>query len=227
MAYQKSKYLIVLFLLALALAAAAAKKAEKYPPISGEIYGQTVRGVKAITVNNRAVAIDGNNNFRTTVSLKSGEKYLTLKINYGSFVIVKKYEIIRKAQVKTFKVFVPKEKIQRPVEEPAKQKVVSKKAKRRILAQSRLRSRLAKTALKPKPPKAKRGSYQYVWEFSPGKLLLVKRIKGVYSADIFIPARNEWFELSGISSADLREISEEPLPILAEEAASLEASQKP
>jgi hypothetical protein len=197
----------------LALGTALAFAAEKFPPISGEIYGQTVPGVKSITVNGKPVAIDHNLNFRTTVNLGSGEKYLTLNINYGSFRIVKKYLIVRKPQVKTFKVFVPKEKIQKPARIAPVQKKMTRSAKKKRLLHLKLQKRLnqafSKTTparLKARPAKPKGDNYEFVWEFSPGKLLLVKSVKGVYTADIFVPSTQEWYSLKGISRQELREI---------------------
>lgn len=210
MAHQKSVFIILALGAALALSAFAA---EKFPPISGEIYGQTVAGVKSINVNGKPVAIDNNLNFRTIVNLKAGEKYLTLNINYGSFRIVKKYLILRKPQVKTFKVYVPKEKIQKPARLTPAPKKMSRSAKKKRLLHLKLQKRLNKAftrsapaKLKVKHTKPKGGNYEYVWEFSPGKLLLVKSIKGVYTADIFIPATQEWYSLKGVSRQELKEL---------------------
>lgn len=203
MAHQKSIFIILALGTALALSAFAA---EKFPPISGEIYGQTVAGVKSISVNGKPVAIDNNLDFRTIVNLKAGEKYLTLNINYGSFRIVKKYLIVRKPQVKTFKVYVPARLA------PAPKKMSRSTKKKRHLhlkLQKRLNKAFTRSApakLKAKHTKPKGGNYEYVWEFSPGKLLLVKSVKGVYTADIFVPATQEWYSLKGVSRQELKEL---------------------
>lgn len=213
--------LITLGLLALSCPSQGESRT-KFPPISGVIFGQTVAGVKSITVNNRPVEIDANQSFNAKVDMKAGEKYLTLTINYGSFKIVKKYLILRKPQVKTFKVFVPKEKIQKPPTLPTEEQSVKAKYRRLryLQLQARLRNSLIKKAqakkaaqqLKLRAIKAKRGTYHFVWEFSPGKLLLVKTVKGIYSADIFIPATGEWFNLQGLTRKELKELIDDQLP---------------
>ena len=153
---------------------------EKFPPISGEIYGQAVSGVKSISVNGKPVAIDPNFNFRSQVNLKAGEKYVNLTIDYGSLKIIKKYMIIRKPRIKKFRVFVPKEKLPKP----EKEAVISKPVKRKT---ARARQ---PAALKPKPPLVYK--YLYVWEFDKGKLLVVKKIQGKYSAEIYNQQTKEW-----------------------------------
>ena len=120
MAHQKSIALIVgLGLVSLAaMAALAASRADikKFPPVSGEIYGQASPGVRSITVNGKKVSFDSGQYFRSNVKLKPGEKYLILKINYEGLRIIKKYLILRKTAIKKFKVFVPKEKIEKDVQ---------------------------------------------------------------------------------------------------------------
>jgi len=70
-------------------------------------------------------------------------------------------------------------------------------------------------ALKPsvkKPPKVY--EYLYVWEFSEGKLLIVKQTKGKYSAIVHIPVSKEWLDVKGLSAKDLEElIGKMPKPV--------------
>ncbi len=93
--------------------AATAADIKKFPPIAGEIFGQAAAGVRSITVNGKPVTFDGAQNFRANVKLRAGEKYLTLRINYEGLRIIKKYLILRKSAVTKFKVFVPKEKLEK------------------------------------------------------------------------------------------------------------------
>lgn len=234
MAHSKSQNLIFLSgLLLISILGGIAWGASKFPPISGQVYGQAVPGVKSLTINGKAIPLDNNLNFRTVVNLKEGEKYLTLNINYGSFRIIKKYTIIRKPQVKTFKVYVPKENIQKPAG-------IAPLTKKRRLLQLRLQANLKKLWLKQqaqkkaareqklrlKRSKAKGGIYQYVWEFTPGKLLLVKKVKGVYSADIFIPATMEWSSLEGLTLDEFKTLIDEPLPDQAQPAKGKDKKKK-
>lgn len=55
--------------------------------------------------------------------------------------------------------------------------------------------------------------YLYVWEFSEGKLLLVKEKKGSYSAEIYIPVSKEWLDLKGLSEKELRELIAKPIKV--------------
>ncbi|MDD5594591.1 MAG: hypothetical protein PHG97_07640, partial [Candidatus Margulisbacteria bacterium] len=84
--FWKPRRLVAGFLITLVIcpAALAATKEDikKFPPVSGEIYGQAAAGVRSVTVNGKPVSFDANQNFRAAVKLAAGEKYLTLRINY-------------------------------------------------------------------------------------------------------------------------------------------------
>ncbi|MFA5112924.1 MAG: hypothetical protein WC529_01360 [Candidatus Margulisiibacteriota bacterium] len=107
--------LTLALLVCLAAAALAASKADikKFPPVAGEIYGQAASGVRSISVNGKPVTFDASQNFKANVRMKAGEKYLVLRINYEGLRIIKKYLILRKSAIKKFKVFVPKEKLEK------------------------------------------------------------------------------------------------------------------
>jgi len=213
---QKIRITLIL-LLCLAAAALAASKADikKFPPVSGEIYGQAAPGVTSILVNGRPVTFDAHQNFRAFVNLKAGEKYLTLRINYEEFRMIKKYLIIRRPQVKTFKVYVPKEKIEKAIKEVKPAKKVLPRKKRKAPAKKIAVKKLPvkKAVVKTAPAATKVCEYLYVWEFSEGKLLLVKETKGEYSAEILVPVSKQWLELKGISEDELREIIERPVSV--------------
>ncbi|MFA6430822.1 MAG: hypothetical protein WCV91_00340 [Candidatus Margulisiibacteriota bacterium] len=215
---KKRSIKLILSLLIFVFTAGILNAAESFPPISGEIYGQAAPGAKSITINNKRVKMGANNNFSSTVNLRSGEKYLTLIINYGEFRVIKKFLVLRKSSVKHFKVYVPKEKIEKPSMAPARPRGLSAKEKRRRellrkLAQDKLQKDLLariKAAEKARLLKKMKGAeafeYLYVWEFSKGKLLLVKKTKGVYTADIYIPGKQAWMELQTLSSEELRDL---------------------
>lgn len=355
MAQKNSITLILLVCLAAACFAATQAEIKKFPPVSGEIYGQAASGVRSITVNDKPVSFDASQNFRTFIKLKAGEKYLILRINYEGLRIIKKYLILRRANVKTFKVFVPKEKIEKAVKaaKPSAEEILRQK-RERLLAQlkkqkektkllkalrekekeikaleekrwvqkvaspkffsnefmagatvealaaaidadnygiafrnkagtidrlnellqmpnfydivhakgksvpltQRIKSLIAETqsfryrpfsqlseyqkkkimflnrllieALYAQAPKRqswlvaempklaatpKVCEYLYVWEFSEGKLLLVKEKKGSYSAEIYIPVSKEWLDLKGLSEKELRELIAKPIKV--------------
>ncbi|MCU0641929.1 MAG: hypothetical protein MUC35_07630 [Candidatus Margulisbacteria bacterium] len=321
--------------------AATAADIKKFPPIAGEIFGQAAAGVRSITVNGKPVTFDGAQNFRANVKLRAGEKYLTLRINYEGLRIIKKYLILRKSAVTKFKVFVPKEKLEkelRAIKPSAAELLRQKRAKllaarekaeaarlfaeeerlkteakwvkqvssprffanefgstspeglaqaiardiqfmgkakgssldrlNSLLALPDLYERLQRSGKKAKlsaqierlinetaafrgqpfaslsvyqqkkimllnrllierlyaaapvrpswlaakgaPAGPKTVEYLYVWEFSDGKLLVVKENKGEYSAEINLPVSKEWLDLKGLSEAELQEIIKKP-----------------
>ena len=108
---------------------ALAAAPQKFPPVSGQIFGQVSPGVRSATVNGQPVKFDASQNFTAPVRLRAGEKYLILTINYDNLRIIKKYLILRKSAVNNFKVFVPKEKIDKSLAEL--------KASRQLAAQER------------------------------------------------------------------------------------------
>ena len=101
------------FLLCSPAPAATQEDIKKFPPVSGQIYGQAAAGVRSVSVNGKPVSFDSSQNFSADVKLRPGEKYLVLTINYDNLRIIKKYLILRKSAVSNFKVFVPKEKIEK------------------------------------------------------------------------------------------------------------------
>lgn len=172
--------------------------AEKFPAVSGEIYGQAAPGIMAIFANDQPVEFDGDGNFSAAVSLKAGEKYLTLRLDYEGLRIIKKYLILRKAEDKAFKVFVAKEMPEKPL-----------KAKKPAAKKKYRKSKHAKKPVQKKPASSanvKVCEYLYVWEFSSGKLLLVKEKQGKYSAEILIPVSKQWLDLKGLTKEGLKEL---------------------
>jgi hypothetical protein len=81
---------------------------EYYNAIEGEVYGQTAPGIQAVYVNGKPIKISDDFTFRTKVSLKKGEKYLTIETHYEGIRFIKKYLVIRypKAE-KKFAIHVP------------------------------------------------------------------------------------------------------------------------
>ncbi|MFA6169263.1 MAG: hypothetical protein WC772_00630 [Candidatus Margulisiibacteriota bacterium] len=57
----------------------------------------------------------------------------------------------------------------------------------------------------------KNNGYIYVWEFSHGKLLVLKVVSQKFSADIYIPATEEWFSLQDLSYQELKELIAKPI----------------
>jgi len=339
---------VLIFFAAVCSWAAVKDEFKNFPPVSGEIYGQATAGVRSITVNGKPVSFDANQNFKASVNLKAGEKYLVLRINYEEFRIIKKYLILRRSPISKFKVFVPKEKIEKTgleakqaaleakrkrllaakAKQTAEEKAKAKEEEKRILAEKswmekvsspkfypnefkassavktlnqaissdrygipfkskentierlneilevpnfyeimlvkgktfvptpRIKSLIEETkdyrwksfsqltdfqkkkimflnrlllealysqvpkrpswlAAQPPQPKpavsaARITEYLYVWEFSSGKLMLVKEMKGNYSAEINIPVSKQWLDLKGLSKKDLKELIEKP-----------------
>jgi poly-D-alanine transfer protein DltD len=204
-----------------------AAPAQKFPPIAGEIYGQAAPGVRAISVNGKPVKFDAAQNFKATVSLKAGERYLVLRVNYGDLRIVKKYLILRKPAVKSFKVFVPKEKMEKEIKAATPSSVqLSRRQREKLLARrkkalaAKLQAKQQKLRAEQKPARPKQATaeaaeepakpktieYLYVWEFSDGKLLLVREENGEYAAEINIPVSKEWLDLKGLSKQELSEL---------------------
>lgn len=193
---------------------------KKFPPVSGEIFGQASPGVRGVTVNGKPVSFDSAQNFKAAVHLQPGEKYLVLKINYEGLRIIKKYLILRKSAIKKFKVFVPKEKIEKDVQKSTqaraaeRRRALAKKKRARFLQAKRAAARRPAKPLPAKigvlpPPRLK--EYLYVWEFSEGKLLIARETKGKYSAEVYLPVSKEWLDLRGISAAELRQLIAKPI----------------
>lgn len=217
---RKTLILIILTvqLVSTATGAATLEDMEKFPAVSGEIFGQAIRGVKSITINKKPVQLDANQNFRAAVDLKAGEKYLTLQINYEGLRIIKKYLILRKKEAKTFKVFVPKDKFAETVQES--KQTLSSSVKAYPKKTSRVPARKPQPVAQRKPPTKKPATsqtrppkqaektleYHYVWEFSSGKLLVVKEKQGSYEADIYLTNEKKWLDLKGVSDQDLQEL---------------------
>jgi len=340
----------LLFIIHCSLFIVWAAPAQKFPPVAGEIYGQAAAGVRSISVNGKPVTFDSAQNFKANVRLKAGEKYLVLRINYEGLRIIKKYLILRKSAVKTFKVFVPKEKLEKAIKaaKPSPEEQIRRKREKllaqrqkaaaarllvqeqKLLAEKRWDQRVSSPRFYPNEFKLKPGStpevlaqaieqdnpqlklkptataleqlntilsvpdlydlisrsgkklrltpqvkrliaetaavrgkpfaklsayeqkkvmllnrllietmyagapvrqswtaplskkagpagpktveYLYVWEFSDGKLLLVKEDKGTYSAEINIPVSKEWLDLKGLSEKELQELIKKPAP---------------
>src|SRR3990167_1912280 len=129
------------FVICLAALAATQADLKKYPPVSGDIYGQAAPGVRSVSVNGKPVAFDAGGNFRAPVKLAAGEKYLTLTINYEGLRVIKKYLIVRKSEVNVFKVFVPKEKIEKSIAEVKAARKTTARKKKPAVSPETLRAR--------------------------------------------------------------------------------------
>ncbi|OGB89703.1 hypothetical protein A2625_06220 [candidate division WOR-1 bacterium RIFCSPHIGHO2_01_FULL_53_15] len=129
------------FVICLAALAATQADIKKYPPVSGDIYGQAAPGVRSVSVNGKPVAFDAGGNFRAPVKLAAGEKYLTLTINYEGLRVIKKYLIVRKSEVNVFKVFVPKEKIEKSIAEVKAARKTTARKKKPAVSPETLRAR--------------------------------------------------------------------------------------
>lgn len=214
MAQKKSFTIAIVYgLLFLSAAASLTADIKKFPPISGEIYGQVVPGVKSIIVNGRPVPFDENQRFRAFINLKAGEKYLTLTLNYEGIRIIKKYLVLRREAVKKFKIYVPKEKVEKTVRaaRPKKERILPRYPRKPKLVAKRPKPKPKATIVAKPKPEIKVCEYLYVWEFSEGKLLLAKETEGKYTAEIHIPVSKEWLDLRGISSKELKEIIGTPV----------------
>lgn len=78
--------------------------------------------------------------------------------------------------------------------------------RRALLEKIRLKKLAAHKLAVKRAKELKAPQYLYVWEFDRGKLLLVKKSKGKYSAEIYIPATQQWFDLGKLSRRELRNI---------------------
>jgi hypothetical protein len=129
--------------------AATQEDIKKFPPVSGEIFGQAAAGVRSVLVNGKTVPFDANQNFRTDVKLRAGEKYLTLTINYENLRIIKKYLILRRSAITKFKVQVTKEKIEKSIQAAKETQQAGAQQRAQQQAQQRkVRARLARLKAK-------------------------------------------------------------------------------
>ena len=82
---------------------------EYFYAIDGEIVGQAAPGVNAVYVNSKKIELAPDLSFTANVSLRQGEKYLTIDTRYKNLQFIKKYLVVRhpKAQ-KSFKIYKSK-----------------------------------------------------------------------------------------------------------------------
>lgn len=120
---------------------------KKYGPeyffaIQGEVAGQAAPGVQAVYINGRQVVVNKDLTFGARVTLKEGEKYLSIETRYKGLYFTKKFLVIRHPSApKTFKLNVPQEVFKQIVSKP---KLTKKKHKLK-------RHLLKKVFLPPKP----------------------------------------------------------------------------
>ena len=72
-------------------------------------------------------------------------------------------------------------------------------------------SKIAARPARPEPS-MEADNYQYVWEFSPGKILIVSEAGGEYSGEIFNAATREWRKIEDLSREELRNSLDKPIP---------------
>ncbi len=195
----------LLLLTAAVVWAASQEDIKKFPPVSGEIFGQAATGVRSISINGRPVTFDAAQNFRTNVSLKAGEKYLTLVVNYENLRIIKKYLILRKTAGK-FKVQVTKEKIEQAVQaaKETHQAAVDKRAEQR-----RRLARLARLKAKAREAERRRIEKEIAEEAARQKRLAREKAERAWLRQVASPKyyANE-FRDSGEATALLKQIND-------------------
>ncbi|MBU0672547.1 MAG: hypothetical protein KJ732_05935 [Candidatus Margulisbacteria bacterium] len=121
---------------------------EYFFAIQGEVMGQAAPGVKSVKVNGQPVAIDPDLNFKARVTLKDGQKYLTIETLYKGLRFTKKYLVIRHPKApKTFKITIPQQEFKKIV--TRKEPVSRKRVVRR------------EPAKKPKPKPKPKGSFGF------------------------------------------------------------------
>ena|GEM_PF-6520266 len=122
---------------------------EYFYAIEGEVYGQAAPGIESVLVNGQEISFDKNLIFRSKVSLKEGEKYLTVETRYKGLRFIKKYLVIRhpKAQ-KTFKVHLPQKEFTDII---AKREAAAAKQTTTSTVRRRVARRTTTTRPKPKP----------------------------------------------------------------------------
>lgn len=200
---------------------------EYFYAIDGEIYGQAAPGVEAVYVNGKPVQVDVDLSFKTKVSLKKGEKYLTIETRYLGLSFVKKYLVIRHPKVeKSFTIHVPKQEFQKIIEtkpvaiktKPPEQKTPPKEKERPKLKLAPSPKPVPKPVSKhvskpvPKPkPSAKEAwlGFESVRELEPGRFLSIRRVDGKYFGAIYVPEKNVWIPLDQISYLEFKALLEE------------------
>ena len=103
---------------------------EYFYAIQGEVYGQAAPGVEAVYINGKKIPVEPDLTFRTGVSLKKGEKYLTIETRYRGLRFIKKYLVVRHPAVKKpFKIEIPRQEFQKIIatkKAPPPKRVVKK-----------------------------------------------------------------------------------------------------
>jgi len=188
---------------------------EYFYAIEGEVHGQAAPGVQAVYVNGKQARLDREQNFIVTISLKEGEKYITIDTRYEGLQFVKKYLVVRhpKAQ-KSFKLTVPKQEFQKIIESTPvikEEKAAYQKSVKVRPVQKKKTKGLKKTpAVKPvvttKAAEPDWLGFELVKELKPNKYYVVRNINNKYYGLIYLYETKQWFNLSDLNLKQFEEL---------------------
>jgi len=191
---------------------------EYFYAIEGEVIGQAAPGVQEVYVNGQKVRLDRELGFESTISLKAGEKYITIDTRYEGLQFVKKYLVVRhpKAQ-KTFKLSVPKQEFQKiiqstPVikEEQKKQAVIKKAAPKKTYKKPAKRTYYKKYKKKPKKVYFRKKidwlGFELVKELVPKKFYVVRKKNNKFEGYIYLSQSKYWIDINDLNLQELEDL---------------------
>lgn len=172
---------------------------EYFGPIEGEVSGQVLPGAEKVLVEGKSIPISKNNTFKTKVTLKEGQKYLTIETKYSGLRFLRKYLVIRRPGLKKpFKVHL------------AKSDFKSLVSKKRVLGLTKTAAKLAKEKKVQLvvQKKEKWAGFELVAEIEPGQLLVVEKSGYKYFGYMYVVKDIVWVPIQEISYWQFRALLE-------------------
>ncbi len=227
MAQKVHKLILIIFCLFILSGLSLAADESTYGPeyfyaIEGEVIGQAAPGVKEVYVNGQKVRLDRELGFESTISLKEGEKYITIDTRYEGLQFVKKYLVVRhpKAQ-KTFKLSVPKQEFQKIIQSTPAIKEEQKKIKtttttiKKITQKKTYKKPAKRTYYKKYKKKPKKVyfrkkidwlGFEIVKELVPKKFYVVRKKNNKFEGYIYLAQSKYWIDINDLTLQELEDL---------------------
>ena len=189
---------------------------EYFYAVEGEISGKAAPGVEAVLVNGQPVEVDVDLSFETPISLKKGQKYLTIETRYKGLNFIKQYLVIRHPSGKEpLKIHVPRQEFENILKNKKETTIQPEKTKKEVKKPAKKKQVLKKSKPAPTPipdpiptpsPQEDWLGFDLMKEIEPGKIFMVQIDDGKYSASLYIPKTETWVSLDKISYQELKEL---------------------
>ncbi|MBI5399575.1 hypothetical protein HZB07_03035 [Candidatus Saganbacteria bacterium] len=175
---------------------------EYFFAIEGDVSGQAAPGVQSVRVNGRPITINSDLTFYVHVSLRKGEKYLTIETRYKNLNFTKKYLVIRHPKApKSFKIDLPQQEFKKIIS-PRRPNQKRYLPRRKTKPQPSAKAIITALRAKERPPANWLG-FEYVAELESGRFLIVRHVGSKYYAAIYLLKNSYWIPLQEISYNEL------------------------